>query len=212
MKINRLASPANPSGAARHRVSVPLNSVGNPCSASIRSASRRRASALCLSLAALCSSAHALNLAWNPNPETNITGYQLSYGTSPGVRSTVIEVGAKTTAAVTGLKQGSTYYFAVTATNSAGLQGAPSAEISYQVPANQIPVAAAKSVSTPEDSSVSVILSAADADGTALTYSVVAGPSKGKLSGTAPNLMYAPNADYNGADSFTFKANDGSAD
>ncbi|MFC1672340.1 Ig-like domain-containing protein, partial [Planctomycetota bacterium] len=49
-------------------------------------------------------------------------------------------------------------------------------------------------------------------DGDALTYAIVAGPANGALSGTAPNVTYTPNADYNGADSFTFKANDGQAD
>src|SRR5207253_8129484 len=44
------------------------------------------------------------------------------------------------------------------------------------------------------------------------TYSVVAGPTHGALSGTAPNLTYTPAANYNGADSFTFKANDGTVD
>lgn len=37
-------------------------------------------------------------------------------------------------------------------------------------------------------------------------------PSNGTLSGTPPNLKYTPDANYNGNDSFTFKANDGAAD
>ena len=32
------------------------------------------------------------------------------------------------------------------------------------------------------------------------------------LTGTAPNLNYNPDTDYVGADSFTFKANDGTTD
>src|SRR5207253_1506115 len=51
-----------------------------------------------------------------------------------------------------------------------------------------------------------------DADGDPLTYSVVAGPTHVSLSGTAPNLTYTPAANYNGPDSFTFKANDGTVD
>src|SRR5205814_7626912 len=45
-----------------------------------------------------------------------------------------------------------------------------------------------------------------------LTYTIVAGPAHGTLSGTAPALTYTPAANYNGPDSFTFKANDGSLD
>ena len=36
---------------------------------------------------------------------------------------------------------------------------------------------------------------------------VVTPPTKGVLSGTAPNLTYTPNKDYNGPDTFTFKVN-----
>ncbi len=43
-----------------------------------------------------------------------------------------------------------------------------------------------------------------------LTYAVVTPPAHGTLSGTAPNLTYTPAASYSGADSFTYKANDGS--
>lgn len=42
-----------------------------------------------------------------------------------------------------------------------------------------------------------------------LTYSIVAQPLHGVLSGTAPNVTYTPNAAYSGPDSFTFKANNG---
>src|SRR5439155_1003886 len=55
-------------------------------------------------------------------------------------------------------------------------------------------------------------LSATDIEGSALTYAVVSGPAHGTLSGSAPSLTYTPAANYNGPDSFTFKANDGSLD
>ena len=38
---------------------------------------------------------------------------------------------------------------------------------------------------------------------------MVTNPSHGTLTGTAPNLIYTPSANYGGADSFTFKANNG---
>lgn len=74
------------------------------------------------------------------------------------------------------------------------------------------PVAASQSTSTLEDTAVNIVLTASDANGDLLSYAVVDGPSNGSLTGTAPNLIYTPNANYNGSDSFTFKANDGTAD
>ena len=67
-------------------------------------------------------------------------------------------------------------------------------------------------MTTDEDTAKAITLSATDVEGSALTYSVVTGPAHGTLSGTAPALTYTPAANYNGTDSFTFKANDGTAD
>jgi len=41
-----------------------------------------------------------------------------------------------------------------------------------------------------------------------LTFQVASQPTKGVLTGTAPNLSYKPNADANGSDSFTFTTTD----
>ena len=76
---------------------------------------------------------------------------------------------------------------------------------------NQAPVASNQSVSTPEDTSLVITLSATDADANPLTYSVVSDPTHGTLSGTAPTLTYTPSAGYVGQDSFTFRAYDGQA-
>jgi autotransporter-associated beta strand protein len=79
-------------------------------------------------------------------------------------------------------------------------------------PLNTAPVATNQNVITAEDTSKSISLTATDVDGNPLTYSIVSAPTSGTLSGTAPNLIYSPGANYNGADSFTFKANDGTLD
>ncbi|MEO7100167.1 MAG: Ig-like domain-containing protein [Luteolibacter sp.] len=315
---------------------------------------------------AFAATASPVNLLWNANPETDIASYEVSYGLSSGVYSGTVNVGANTTAALSGLAEGNTYYFVVSAYNQAGLKSPPSAEISQWVaitatdylsqsgwalkyvdsqeaadyPAtyafdgnpntfwhtqwrtstmplpphdiqidmgaaqnlrgfrylprqdgyfvgnigqfefyvstdgidwgnpvatgtfantsaekeilftpkigrfirlraltaanggtecniadlkvlpqlvdtntvNQAPVATGKTVTTAEDTPLAIALTASDANGDALTYSVVTSPTKGTLSGTAPNLTYSPAADFNGTDSFTFKANDGSLD
>src|SRR5207244_2763323 len=83
------------------------------------------------------------------------------------------------------------------------------ATISITVTAvNDAPVANAQSVTTAEDTAKAIVLTASDVEGDTLTYSIVSGPSHGSLSGTAPNVTYTPAANYNGPDSFTFKASE----
>ncbi|MFY0522205.1 Ig-like domain-containing protein [Archangium gephyra] len=77
---------------------------------------------------------------------------------------------------------------------------------------NDAPVALAGSATTAEEMAVIVTLAATDVEGDALTYEVVSGPAHGTLSGTGTSRRYTPAADYSGTDSFTFKANDGTAD
>src|SRR5439155_3601446 len=75
---------------------------------------------------------------------------------------------------------------------------------------NDVPVASDQAVTTDEDTAKAIALGAADPEGSPLTYTIVTGPAHGTLNGTAPALTYTPAANYNGPDSFTFKANDGS--
>ena len=153
-------------------------------------------------------------VSWNSNPETDIAGYRLAYGTTLGVYNTQVDVGTTPTTSVTGLTAGTTYYFVVSAINQAGLQSQPSAVVSYWVPTvtpvNRAPVALANSLTVPEDTALNLVLTGTDADSNPLTFSVVNAPAKGVLTGTPPNLKYTPTADYYGSDSFTFIANDGS--
>jgi VCBS repeat-containing protein len=77
---------------------------------------------------------------------------------------------------------------------------------------NHAPTAQANSVTTREDTLATIVLAAEDRNKNELTYSVIDGPSHGRLSGTPPKLMYRPDADFAGPDSFTFKASDGKTD
>ncbi|MFM7322811.1 MAG: Ig-like domain-containing protein, partial [Armatimonadota bacterium] len=77
---------------------------------------------------------------------------------------------------------------------------------------NSAPTANAQSVSTDEDSAKAITLTGSDTDGDSLAYSIVGAPAHGTLSGSAPNVTYTPDPNYNGPDSFTFKVNDGSSD
>ena len=71
------------------------------------------------------------------------------------------------------------------------------------------PTADPQSVATSVNTALAITLTGGDPDGTSPTLAVATGPANGSLSGTAPNLTYTPNLDFDGVDSFTFTANDG---
>ncbi|MCP9496174.1 MAG: FG-GAP-like repeat-containing protein [Pyrinomonadaceae bacterium MAG19_C2-C3] len=77
---------------------------------------------------------------------------------------------------------------------------------------NDPPVASDQSLATDEDTPLAVTLAATDVETGAFTFAVVNQPAHGQLTGTGANLTYTPNTNFNGADSFTFKANDGQSD
>lgn len=77
---------------------------------------------------------------------------------------------------------------------------------------NDAPVANGQAVTTSEDTAAAISLVVTDVDGDALAYIVVTSPSNGTLTGTASHLIYTPDANYHGSDSFTFHVNDGTVD
>jgi len=97
---------------------------------------------------------------------------------------------------------------------SDGIDSSAIVTVSINVnPVNDLPVATAQTgLTVPEDGSLPITLAGTDVEGSALTFTVVAQPTHGTLTGTLPNLTYTPALNYNGPDSFTFKANDGTAD
>jgi large repetitive protein len=62
----------------------------------------------------------SVTLAWDPSPSPQATGYLLYYGTASGQYSVSVDTGQATSAAVSGLQEGQTYYFAVLAYDAQG--------------------------------------------------------------------------------------------
>ena len=98
-------------------------------------------------------------------------------------------------------------------TASDGTNTSESATITLTITSvNDVPVSATASATTAEDTSVEIPLTATDVEGDDLTYSVVTAPEHGTVSISGSTATYTPEANYNGSDSFAFKANDGTAD
>lgn len=94
-----------------------------------------------------------------------------------------------------------------------GTSDSPSATVNITIMAvNDPPIADNASVEANEDSFAIIALTGRDPEGNPITYSIIDYPQKGKLTGTIPNVIYTPDADYNGTDKFTFKVNDGLLD
>ncbi|MCV7283088.1 tandem-95 repeat protein, partial [Mycolicibacterium flavescens] len=97
-----------------------------------------------------------------------------------------------------------------TYTVSDGRGGTAVGTVSITVEAsNDPPVASDDSVATDEDDAFTGSFPVSDVDSSTITSSVVAGPANGQLvlhdDGT---YTYTPNADFNGTDSFTYRATD----
>ncbi|MEZ6112428.1 MAG: tandem-95 repeat protein [Pirellulaceae bacterium] len=77
---------------------------------------------------------------------------------------------------------------------------------------NDAPVADSQALPAAQGISRTVTLTADDVDNDPLAFTVLTQPANGTLTGTAPNLVYTPNAGFTGADSITFLVNDGTVD
>jgi hypothetical protein len=101
----------------------------------------RRAAVICISLAGLivamqnrAFSAQTVRLAWLPSADPQVTGYNIYQGTASGAYTRMEDVGNATTAVISNLTAGTTYFFAVTAYDAIGLESLPSNEASCTVP------------------------------------------------------------------------------
>lgn len=81
----------------------------------------------------------SVTLAWDSNPESDIGGYIVYYGCASRNYTNAVNVGNVTTNTVRGLVDGATYFFAVTAYNTNGLESDFSDEVSYSSAGGNLP-------------------------------------------------------------------------
>ncbi|ETR67655.1 MAG: hypothetical protein OMM_11357, partial [Candidatus Magnetoglobus multicellularis str. Araruama] len=77
---------------------------------------------------------------------------------------------------------------------------------------NSPPFSYGKDIIIDEDKHIYITLVATDPDNDTITYQLLRNPTHGTISQIDDSVLYAPYPDYNGPDSFTYKANDGLAD
>lgn len=87
-----------------------------------------------------------MKITWTSNSESDLAGYRLRYGTSPGSYSTEIDTGKAVSWTVDGLDGGRPYYFAVVAYDLAGNESLPSDEVIGSIPVSLAPLPRIESV------------------------------------------------------------------
>ncbi len=111
----------------------------------------------------------------------------------------------------TGLSAGTAYSFRVKAADASGNQTAWSTVASATTAANQAPLAVNDSAATDEDVAVTIAVLAndSDVDGDPLTIAGFSQGAAGSVSQNGDSLVYTPNANVSGADSFSYSLSDG---
>jgi hypothetical protein len=78
----------------------------------------------------------SITLAWNACTDPSVVGYNVYYGGKSGAYTNKICAGNATNATISGLVEGTTYYFAATTYAASGTNSPLSSEASYLIPMN----------------------------------------------------------------------------
>lgn len=92
-------------------------------------------SGFCQTITTIITYTNRVTLAWDPSPDSSVTGYKIYYGIASGTYTNNISFGNATNATISNLTSTVTYYFAATAYNAQGDESIFSNEASYSVPA-----------------------------------------------------------------------------
>jgi Fibronectin type III domain len=79
----------------------------------------------------LASAAFSPTLNWNPSSDTNVTGYNIYYGTTSHHYTSKVAVGNVTAATIKNLLPGTAYFFAATSQDAAGDESGFSYEVAF---------------------------------------------------------------------------------
>jgi hypothetical protein len=108
----------------------------------------------------------AVTLQWDSNHESDLAGYTIYYGTASHQYGSSVDVGNHTSYQFTNLEAGRTFFFALRAYNTSGLQSDLSAEVSATIPV--VPLSLTNlmaNLSSPRVLGTSVIFAAAASGG-----------------------------------------------
>ena len=148
----------------------------------------------------------SVTLAWNSSTDSTVAGYNIYYGGASYTYTNKISVGQATSVTISGLVQGTIYYFAATTHSASGTESPFSSELAYLVPvvtpiANQPPTLNAISdLNITENTglqtvSLSDITSGATAENQTLTVTAVSSDT---------NLIPNPTVNYTSANTTGF--------
>ena len=82
----------------------------------------------------------SVSFGWVPNSEPDLAGYRIHYGVASHTYTQVVDTGDTTRATIDNLVDGTTYYFALSAYNTLGLESAYTGELVYSVPMRLAPL------------------------------------------------------------------------
>ena len=93
---------------------------------------------------------HTVPLAWNASLASGISGYRVHVGSTSGQYSQVFDAGTNLSLSVANMEFGNTYYFAVIAIGSTGLESLLSPELAVTIVQPPLPMSVGISVNASE--------------------------------------------------------------
>ncbi len=138
-----------------------------------------------------------LNWIFGINPSTGSTPAEDSSEVSFGIRPNNMNPGLNTGFLWVSSNAGNINVFEIQLEITLGEEG------------NQPPQAYGDSFTGPEDEWLTLSLTGSDPEGSPLNYQILDTPVHGWLDGTAPSLVFHPDSNFYGADSFHFQVDDG---